>query len=61
MGDVRRSNLALVLGKIAEAPAGTHPSRAQVAAASGLTKASVSSLVGDLLDAGIIREVGLNP
>ncbi|MHC6593681.1 ROK family protein [Arthrobacter sp. C152] len=61
MGDVRRSNLALVLGKIADAPPGTHPSRAQVAAASGLTKASVSSLVVELLDAGIIREVGLNP
>jgi len=61
VGDVRRSNLALVLGGIAEFPPGTCPSRAQVAAATGLTKASVSSLVLDLLDAGIIREVGLNP
>jgi predicted NBD/HSP70 family sugar kinase len=60
MGDVRRSNLALVLGRIAEAPAGVHPSRAQVAAATGLTKASVSSLVLDLLAAGLLREVGLN-
>lgn len=60
MGDVRRSNLALVLGRIAEAPSGVHPSRAQVAAATGLTKASVSSLVLDLLSAGLVREVGLN-
>ena len=61
VGDVRRSNLALVLGAIAGFPAGTRPSRAQVAAATGLTKASVSSLVLDLLEAGIIREIGLNP
>lgn len=32
-----------------------------MAAATGLTKASVSSLVLDLLDAGIISEIGLNP
>jgi predicted NBD/HSP70 family sugar kinase len=60
MADVRRSNLALVLGRIAGAPHGTHPSRAQVAAATGLTKASVSSLVLELLAGGLIREVGLN-
>ncbi|TLM72165.1 ROK family protein [Pseudarthrobacter sp. NamB4] len=60
MGDVRRSNLSLVLGRIAEAPPGVHPSRAQVAAATRLTKASVSSLVLDLLEAGLLREVGLN-
>lgn len=61
VGDVRRSNLALVLAAIAEFPPGLNPSRAQVAAATGLTKASVSSLVLDLLDTGIIREIGLNP
>lgn len=61
MGDVRRNNLALVLGKIAQAPAGSHLTRAQVAAATGLTKASVSSLVLDLLEAGVVREIGLNP
>lgn len=60
MGDVRRSNLSLVLGRIADAPPGVHVSRAQVATATGLTKASVSSLVLDLLEAGLIREVGLN-
>jgi predicted NBD/HSP70 family sugar kinase len=61
MGDVRRSNLALVLGRIVQSSPGTHLTRAQVAAATGLTKASVSSLVLDLLDAGIIREIGLRP
>ncbi|WP_258802434.1 ROK family protein [Pseudarthrobacter sp. NS4] len=61
MGDVRRSNLALVLGKIAKAPADRHLTRAQVAAATGLTKASVSSLVLELLEAGVVREIGLNP
>jgi predicted NBD/HSP70 family sugar kinase len=61
MGDVRRGNLALVLGRIAVTGAGTHLTRAQIAAATGLTKASVSSLVLDLIDAGVVREVGLNP
>jgi predicted NBD/HSP70 family sugar kinase len=61
MGDVRRSNLALVLGRVAQSPAGSHLTRAQLAAATGLTKASVSSIVLDLLEAGIIREIGLNP
>ena len=61
VGDVRRSNLALVLGAIADFPPGAHPSRAQLAAVTGLTKASVSSLVLDLLDTGIVREIGLNP
>lgn len=60
MGDVRRSNLSLVLGAIAGAPRGAFPTRAQVAGATGLTKASVSSMVTDLLDAGLVREVGLN-
>jgi predicted NBD/HSP70 family sugar kinase len=61
MGDVRRSNLALVLGAVAQSPAGSHLTRAQISAVTGLTKASVSSLVLDLLSAGIIREIGLNP
>lgn len=61
MSDVRRGNLALVLGRIAQSDSGTHLTRAQVAAATGLTKASVSSLVLDLLDAGLVRETGLNP
>ncbi|MGX1160671.1 putative NBD/HSP70 family sugar kinase [Arthrobacter sp. SLBN-100] len=61
MGDVRRSNLALVLGRVAQSPPGSHLTRAQIAASTGLTKASVSSIVLDLLDAGILREIGLNP
>ncbi|MCU1518480.1 MAG: transcriptional regulator/sugar kinase [Pseudarthrobacter sp.] len=61
MGDVRRGNLALVLGRIAQAGTGAHLTRAHIAGATGLTKASVSSLVLDLLDAGIVREIGLNP
>lgn len=60
MGDVRRNNLALVLGRVVQAPAASHLTRAQLATATGLTKASVSSLVLELLDAGILREVGLN-
>lgn len=57
MGDIRRSNLSLVLSTIAQAAADVCPSRAQVASATGLTKASVSSLVLDLLDAGLICEI----
>lgn len=60
MADVRRNNLALVLGRVVQSPAGFHLTRAQLAAATGLTKASVSSIVLDLLDAGILREVGLS-
>lgn len=61
MGDVRRANQALVLGRIAQAGPVTYLTRAQIAAATGLTKASVSSLVLDLIDAGLVRETGLNP
>lgn len=60
MADVRRNNLALVLGRVVQSPAGFHLTRAQLAVATGLTKASVSSIVLDLLDAGIVREVGLS-
>lgn len=62
VGDVRRGNLALVLARIAAASTdpGASVSRAQLAAASGLTKASVSSLVSDLIESGLVREVGLN-
>jgi predicted NBD/HSP70 family sugar kinase len=60
MGDVRRSNLALVLGRVAQSPAGFHLTRAQLAVDTGLTKASVSSIVLQLLRAGIVREIGLS-
>lgn len=53
VGDVRRQNLALVLAGIQGRGGAT---RAQLAAESGLTKASVSSLVADLLKSGLVRE-----
>jgi predicted NBD/HSP70 family sugar kinase len=52
---LREHNLALVLGHVADAgPA----SRARIAAATGLTKASVSSLVETLLEARLLAELG---
>ncbi|WP_284982647.1 ROK family transcriptional regulator [Arthrobacter sp. efr-133-TYG-118] len=53
VGDVRRQNLALVLAGIQRNGGAT---RAQLAAESGLTKASVSSLVTDLIESGLVRE-----
>jgi predicted NBD/HSP70 family sugar kinase len=53
VGDVRRQNLALVLAGIQGNSGAT---RAQLAAESGLTKASVSSIVTDLLESGLVRE-----
>ena len=50
---LREHNLALVLGEVAAAgPA----SRARIAAATGLTKATVSTLVDTLTVAGLVRE-----
>lgn len=60
VGDVRRGNVVRVLDRIAHS-GNDHLTRAQIAAVTGLTKASVSSLVLDLLESGIIRETGLNP
>ncbi|ASN50852.1 ROK family protein [Sinomonas sp. R1AF57] len=56
VGDVRRRNLALVLGCLGPDAVA---SRAEIAAVSGLTKASVSSLVADLLETGLLEEVGV--
>lgn len=56
VGDVRRRNLALVLGQLG---GDTVSSRAEIAAETGLTKASVSSLVADLLETGLIEELGV--
>lgn len=50
---LKRHNLALVLGHLAGAP---NLSRAQLAAGTGLTKATVSTLVYALMDAGLIVE-----
>lgn len=52
-GTVRRANLALVLGSLREAGA---RSRARLAADLGLNKATVSSLVAELLERGLVRD-----
>lgn len=52
---VRRGNLARVLGEIRQP--GAH-SRAAVAARTGLTKATVSSLVTELIERRLVRESG---
>ncbi|MEQ1703796.1 MAG: ROK family transcriptional regulator, partial [Ilumatobacteraceae bacterium] len=52
---VRRHNLSLVLRLLA---AQGPRSRAGVAAVTGLTRATVSSLVADLIDRGLVKEVG---
>ncbi|GAA3242816.1 ROK family transcriptional regulator [Nonomuraea helvata] len=54
--DVRATNLAVVLRFVREhAPC----SRADIAASTGLNKATVSSLVADLIDRRLVREIGL--
>lgn len=54
--DVRATNLAVVLRYVR----GHVPcSRADIAAATGLNKATVSSLVADLIDRHLLRETGL--
>jgi predicted NBD/HSP70 family sugar kinase len=52
---VRRNNLSLVLRLLHEGPG---QSRASVAAETGLNKATVSSLVAELIDRGLVRELG---
>jgi predicted NBD/HSP70 family sugar kinase len=52
---MRRANLALVLGAVARLGA---TSRAQVAEATGLTRAAAGSLVNELIDTGLVRERG---
>ena len=56
MQDVRRQNLAVALGAIQRTERTT---RAEIAARTGLTKASVSSLVTGLLETGLVEEVGV--
>src|SRR6478735_8435121 len=51
--DIRRRNLGAVLGCILEAGA---IARSDIAAATGLSRAAVTSLVADLVDAGLLRE-----
>ncbi len=52
---VRRANLGVVLRKVAER---TTCSRADVATETGLTRGTVSSLVGELIDLGLLIETG---
>ncbi len=54
----RRDNLLAALQTVAEQ--GT-TSRAAIARATGLTKATVSSLVSELIDQGLVRELGPGP
>jgi predicted NBD/HSP70 family sugar kinase len=55
---LREHNLALVLAEVADrAPI----SRARIAAATGLTKATVSSLVDTLVNAGLVAELDREP
>jgi predicted NBD/HSP70 family sugar kinase len=52
---VRRANLGVVLQQIA---GGEPRSRARVAADTGLTRGTVSSLVGELIELDLLRETG---
>jgi predicted NBD/HSP70 family sugar kinase len=54
--DVRRHNLSLILRLLSTAGP---RSRAALASATGLTRATVSSLAAELLERGLIREVGM--
>ena len=58
--DVRRGNLVRILASMAEArtESDIRPTRADLAIRTGLTKASVSSLVAELLDVGLLAESG---
>jgi predicted NBD/HSP70 family sugar kinase len=53
--DVRRHNLSLVLGELAERGP---RSRATLALETGLNKSTVSSLVAELVELGLVRESG---
>jgi predicted NBD/HSP70 family sugar kinase len=55
--DVRRHNLSLVLKLLRDHGA---QSRADLAVATGMTKATTSSLVGDLISRGLVCEVGMS-
>nr|WP_310376574.1 ROK family transcriptional regulator [Catenuloplanes atrovinosus] len=55
---LRQHNLRLVLGQVAS---GAPLSRADIAAATGLTRATVSTLVDDLVSGRLLREVSPTP
>jgi predicted NBD/HSP70 family sugar kinase len=52
---VRRANLGVVLRQVAESGS---CSRARIAARTGLTRGTVSSLVGELIELDLLRETG---
>ena len=54
--DSRHSNLRTTLEMVSHRGA---TSRAEIARQTGLTRAAVSSLVGELIDQGLLRELGL--
>src|SRR5580692_12271747 len=54
---MRRADLALVLGAVARLGAASRP---QLSESTGLTRAAVGSLVGELIDAGLVRERGVS-
>ncbi|BCJ60593.1 ROK family transcriptional regulator [Micromonospora endophytica] len=58
-GSLRELNLALVLGRIATAP--RPPSRAALAAETGLTRATVSAVVEDLVAGRLVTEAEPTP
>lgn len=54
---VRRHNMGLVLDNIAKG--GGRRSRARISAETGLNPSTVSSLIGELIERGLLREVGV--
>jgi predicted NBD/HSP70 family sugar kinase len=54
---MRRANLALVLGAVARLGAA---SRAELSESTGLTRAAVGSLAGELIGAGLVHERGVH-
>jgi predicted NBD/HSP70 family sugar kinase len=52
---LRERNLVLVMREVADR---SEPSRARIATATGLTRATVSTLVSTLVAAGLLRELG---
>jgi len=58
-GSIRNANLALLYGLILDAPAPL--SRAALAAATGVTRATASALADALLEAGLVAEVSPPP
>jgi predicted NBD/HSP70 family sugar kinase len=54
---VRRHNLGLVLDNVVKV--GKRTSRARISAGTGLNPSTVSSLIGELIERGLLREAGI--